>query len=124
LYAHISKNLSAGNLVMNIGGSEWIIIIILAMILLFGTKKLPQVSRTIGRAMTEYEKAKETFRTEIQGATSLPSGLEEFRGPKIMRPVNSEREKLEAIAASLGIEHNNAISVEQLRALITERMKT
>jgi TatA/E family protein of Tat protein translocase len=35
---------------MNIGGSEWIIIALLALFLLFGTKKVPQVSRTVGKA--------------------------------------------------------------------------
>ena len=41
-------------LVMNIAGSEWIIIVLLGLILLFGTKKLPQVSRSIGKAIGEY----------------------------------------------------------------------
>ena len=49
-------------LIMNIAGSEWIIIILLGLILLFGTKKLPQLSRTIGKTMGEYEKARDMFR--------------------------------------------------------------
>ena len=38
------------NYLMNIGGSEWIIIGLLVVILLFGSKKLPEFSRTIGKA--------------------------------------------------------------------------
>ena len=43
-------------MLLNIAGSEWAIIILLALVLLFGTKRLPQLSRTIGKAVGEYEK--------------------------------------------------------------------
>jgi sec-independent protein translocase protein TatA len=42
--------------------------------------------------------------------------------PKITAPVNSEREKLEVIANSLGVKHTGQ-SDEQLRLLILERIK-
>ena len=46
------------NYLMNIGGSEWIIIGLLVVILLFGSKKLPEFSRTIGKAVGEFEKVR------------------------------------------------------------------
>lgn len=101
----------------NIAGSEWAIIILLALILIFGARRLPQFSRTVGRAVGEYEKAREMFRREMQEASEQARG----RVPRITGPVASEREKLETIAASLGIEHRGK-SDEELRSLISRRM--
>lgn len=113
------------SLLMSIGGSEWIIIILLGLVLLFGTKKLPQVSRTIGKAVGEYEKAREMFRKEMQDAmdtnrnadTVVPSSAT----PRITGPVSTEREKLETIAQSLGIDHAGKTDA-QLRSMIADRM--
>jgi sec-independent protein translocase protein TatA len=107
-------------LVMNIAGSEWIIIILIGLILLFGTKKLPQFSRTVGKAIGEYQKAKEVFRQEMEEAAENARGDSKF--PKIMGPVATERKKLESIASSLGIEEYASLTDEELRTLISERM--
>jgi sec-independent protein translocase protein TatA len=109
-------------MLLNIAGSEWAIIILLALVLLFGTKRLPQLSRTIGKAVGEYEKAKQTFRNELEEATEQArreAGIS--KPPRITGPVNTEREKLEMIAASLGIDHAGKTD-EELRALISQRM--
>lgn len=105
---------------MNIAGSEWIIIVLLGLVLLFGTKKLPQFSRSIGKAMGEYEKAREMFRREMENATQQATGIS--KTPNINGPVATEREKLETIAASLGIDDYAGLSDEDLRTLITKRM--
>lgn len=107
-------------MLLNIAGSEWIIIILLGLILLFGTKRLPQVSRTIGKAMGEYEKARQTFRREMEEAMEPARSMS--RMPKITGPVATEREKLETIAISLGIDDYDGLTDEQLRTLITKRM--
>jgi sec-independent protein translocase protein TatA len=107
-------------LIRNIGGSEWIIIILFGLILLFGTKKLPQISRTVGRAVAEYEKAKEIFRHEMEEAEENARGDNKF--PKITGPVATERKKLESIASSLGIEDYADFTDEELRTLISKRM--
>ena len=39
-----------------LGGSEWIIIVIIGIIVIFGAKKIPDLARSFGRASTEYEK--------------------------------------------------------------------
>jgi sec-independent protein translocase protein TatA len=54
---------------LNIGGSEWVVIILLGLFLLFGAKKLPQVSRSLGRVIGEYNRAKNTIQEEITQAT-------------------------------------------------------
>ena len=41
-----------------IAGQEWIIIIILAVVLIFGAKKIPELARTFGKARGEFEKGK------------------------------------------------------------------
>jgi sec-independent protein translocase protein TatA len=114
--------LALGTLVMNIGGSEWIIIALLALVLLFGTKRLPQFSKTLGRAVGEYEKARQRFQQEMQEATEqarYDAGISKL--PRITGPVNTEREKLEMMASSLGIEHAGKTD-EELRSLISRRM--
>ena len=45
-------------------GSEWMLIF-LAVLLLFGAKKLPEFARGLGRSMGEFKKAKQEFEHEI-----------------------------------------------------------
>ena len=47
------------------GGSEWFWIF-LAVVLLFGPKKIPDLMRGLGRGVGEFKKAKEEFEKEIQ----------------------------------------------------------
>ena len=39
-----------------IAGQEWIIIIVLAAVLIFGAKKIPELAKTFGKAKGEFEK--------------------------------------------------------------------
>lgn len=100
---------------MNIAGAEWFIIIFIFIILFFGSKHLPSFSRTIGRAMAEYQKAKNGIEREMS-TTNLP-----LIGPKIS-PISSEREKLEIIAKSLGIEYQN-LSDDTLRDMVSRKLQ-
>jgi sec-independent protein translocase protein TatA len=116
-------NMAFSVLQMNIGGTEWIIIILMGLFLLFGSKKLPVLSRTLGKAAGEYEKARDLLRKEMEHATSIADeSTTYFIGPKITAPVGSQREKLDLIANSLGLEHIGKTD-EQLRLLISERMQ-
>ena len=56
---------------LNIIGSEWIIIIFVALILLFGTNKLPEAGKKIGRMVGEYNKAKTEMQNQIKGYTII-----------------------------------------------------
>ena len=47
------------------GGSEWILIIIVVL-LMFGGKKIPELMRGIGRGMREFSDAKNNVKTEIE----------------------------------------------------------
>jgi sec-independent protein translocase protein TatA len=110
------------SLLMNIGGSEWIIIGLMALFLLFGSKKLPEFSKTLGKAIGEYEKARNITKGEILSQINPEKTKSGFSGPSIEGPVESERQKLEKIAESLGISYGG-INDEELRILILEKMK-
>ncbi len=80
---------------LNIGGSEWMIIIFVAIVLVLGTGKLPGTAKKMGKIMSEYNKAKNEIQQQMKDVT------EEI--PKISGPVETEREKLEMIGKSAGI---------------------
>ena len=79
----------------NISGSEWMIIIFVALVLILGTGKLPGAARKMGKAVNEYNKAKNEIQEQIKDVTD--------EVPKISGPVETEREKLEMIAKSAGV---------------------
>ena len=39
-----------------IAGQEWIFVIIIAVVFIFGAKKIPELAKTIGKAKGEYKK--------------------------------------------------------------------
>ena len=80
---------------LNIGGSEWMIIIFVAVVLVLGTGKLPGAAKKMGKVVSEYNNAKNEIQQQMKEVT------EEV--PKISGPVETEREKLEMIAKSAGI---------------------
>ncbi len=41
-----------------IQGQEWIFIIIIAVVFIFGAKKIPDLAKTLGKAKGEFEKGK------------------------------------------------------------------
>jgi sec-independent protein translocase protein TatA len=50
---------------MSLGGSE-IILILAAVLLLFGGKKIPELMRGLGKGMREFNDAKNNIRKEIE----------------------------------------------------------
>lgn len=54
------------NFVGAIAGQEWIFIAIVAGILIFGAKKIPDLARTLGRSKSEYEKGKIEAEKELK----------------------------------------------------------
>ena len=41
-----------------VGGYEWVWIIVIAGVLIFGAKKIPELAKTLGRAKGDYEKGR------------------------------------------------------------------
>ena len=109
---------------LNIGGSEWFIIIIVIVIFIFPTK-ITGFSRSIGRMIGEYEKARtkiSSHKDMIISDTSIKPSRHEYSGPNIQRPISSEREKLEFIAKSLSIDSQN-MQDDELRTLISIKLR-
>ena len=105
---------------LNIIGSEWIIIIFVALILLFGTNKLPEAGKKIGKIVGEYNKAKNNVQKQFKDyaePTSNDSNL------SVNRPVQTERQKLEYMAKSLGINIENKTDLE-LKQIIEAKFGT
>jgi sec-independent protein translocase protein TatA len=50
-----------------LGGWEWVIVI-LAVLLLFGSKKIPELARGLGQGIKEFKKATREVTDEIQNA--------------------------------------------------------
>lgn len=53
---------------MSLGFTE-IFLIIIVVLLLFGSKRIPELARALGRAKHEFEKAKDTIKQEAQEIT-------------------------------------------------------
>jgi sec-independent protein translocase protein TatA len=88
-------------------GSEWMIIIFVALILLFGTNKLPEAGKKIGKMVGEYNKAKTEMQNQINDMTKA-----EPDNPTIDGPVHTERQKMERMAQTLRIDTENKSDVE------------
>jgi sec-independent protein translocase protein TatA len=93
--------------IVGVSGTEWIIIIIIFLVLIFGSKKLPELARNVGKMTTEYEKARIQIRRELEMAKSQ----------EINTSPNPEREKLEDIANILGIDYSNKRDDELRRTI-------
>ena len=98
---------------LNVGGSEWLIIIFVAIVLIFGTGKLPGAARQLGKAVNEYNKAKNEIQNHMKEVTE--------ETPKISGPVETEREKLEMIARSAGVKVEGKTD-DELRESISAKM--
>ena len=73
---------------VGVGGIEWIIIIIIFLGLMFGSKKLPELARGLGKITKEYEKARVQVGSEIEMAKNQDINVNK----------NLDREKLEDIS--------------------------
>jgi sec-independent protein translocase protein TatA len=98
---------------LNIVGSEWIIIVFVALLVLLGTNKLPEVTKKIGRVAGQYNRTKNELQSQLSGITN--SNL------SITAPVQNERQKLEFIAKSLGVDFAGKTD-EQLKKIISSKM--
>lgn len=81
-----------------VGGTEWIFIIIIAIVLIFGAKIIPDLARGLGRATTEYHKARKGARRELDKIKNIQDDNNAIAN------TNIGRDKLESMAGSLGID--------------------
>ncbi len=94
------------------GYENVLIIVIVAGILLFGSRKLPELFRTIGRAQSEYEKAKLEAKSELN---KVHEALDDGK---------AKRKNLEGIALKLEIPDPELLSDEDLSQSIQKKIGT
>jgi sec-independent protein translocase protein TatA len=95
-----------------INGVEWVIIILVIVVIFFGSKKIPELARSMGKATSEFQKA----RMEAKRTIENKSFDEEKQQLFIFR------EKLESIAKTLGIDYSNKDD-HGLKNAINEELK-
>ncbi|MEY4702826.1 MAG: hypothetical protein RIR96_723 [Bacteroidota bacterium] len=62
----MTLNFISALLLLNMpGGSEWLLVL-LAVLLFFGGKKIPELMRGVGRGIREFNDAKNNVKSEIQ----------------------------------------------------------
>jgi sec-independent protein translocase protein TatA len=77
------------------GGYEWILIIFVIIIVIFGAKKIPEIARSFGKATSEFEKARIQAKNELDKIKNEDNKNED----------SLSREKLESIADTLRIDY-------------------
>jgi sec-independent protein translocase protein TatA len=83
-------DLFANMLMFILGGYEWIYIILIIVVIIFGAKKIPELARSFGKATSEFEKARIQAKKEID---------------KLHSDDKVTREKLESNADTLKIDY-------------------
>ncbi|HKU32251.1 MAG TPA: twin-arginine translocase TatA/TatE family subunit [Candidatus Nitrosotalea sp.] len=99
---------------LTIMGNDWIVIAFVALVMFLGTKRMPEASRKLGKIMGEFNKTKSTVQKEIQMAKG------DF-GIPVQGPVTTERQKLELMAKTLGIDSANKTD-DDLRNQISSKL--
>jgi sec-independent protein translocase protein TatA len=98
-----------------VNATEWIIIIVIIAVVIFGAKKVPDIARSFGRATTEFEKAKIEAKKELQRVKDL--GTTATTTTSTTATNVQDREKLESVANTLGINYSE-MSDDELRSAI------
>jgi sec-independent protein translocase protein TatA len=73
-------------------GSEWLIVIVIVVVLVFGASKIPDLAKSLGRAQGEFQKGKVEAEMEVQQLKAQSS-----------QSAPSEHDKLLSAAKELGI---------------------
>jgi sec-independent protein translocase protein TatB len=94
-----------------LGFGEMAFLFVLAL-LVFGPKKLPEIARQVGKALNEFKRASNEFRSQIE---SEISNLERETRPKILPPTEPPQG---AVASGTVIE---APPVEHVPAQLTSQ---
>lgn len=98
---------------LNIGGTEWMIIILVALVLILGTNKLPEAARKLGKISAEYTRARNEVESQINEYSN--------QNINITGPVEDEQQKLQTMARSMGIDPEGQ-DTDELRKTINDKM--
>lgn len=98
---------------LDILGNEWIIIIFVALVLILGTNQLPSAARKLGKIAYEFNRARNEVQSQMKNISETT--------PNISAPVENERQKLETMVKTFGINVEGK-SDDELRKIIAKRM--
>jgi sec-independent protein translocase protein TatA len=76
-------------------GSEWLIVIVIVVVLIFGANKIPDLAKSLGRASGEFQKGKVESELEVAKMKA--------QAGQPAQPADSDRDKLMRAAKELGI---------------------
>lgn len=107
-------NYTVNDFSLTIMGNDWIVIAFVALMMLLGTKRMPEASRKLGKLVGEFNKTKGSVQEEIKRAKGE-------LGIQVQGPAATEREKLEFMAKNLGIDPSNRTD-DDLRSQITSKL--
>ncbi len=121
---------------MAFAGMEWIIVIVVIVLLLFGAKKIPELARSIGKARAEFTRGQTMVEKEIREAERMDTEEEAKRkreevkkkaeeasseGSEEAEDAATDQELVKA-AVALGIDPKGK-NEEELRILIKYKME-
>ncbi len=121
---------------MAFAGMEWIIVIVVIVLLLFGAKKIPELARSIGKARAEFTRGQAMVEKEIREAERTDTEEEAKRkreevkqkaeeasseGSEVAEDAATDPELVKA-AEALGIDPKGKTE-EELRVLIKYKME-
>ena len=95
-----------------INGLEWVIIILVIVVIFFGAKKIPELARSMGKATSEFQKARMEAKKTIENQSVIEENAQR----------SVDREKLESIAETLGVDYTNKDD-QDLKNAIDEKLK-
>jgi len=116
---------------MAFAGMEWIIVIVVIVLLLFGAKKIPELARSIGKARAEFTRGQAMVEKEIREADRMDREEDTIRDreetkqkaaeaapkdPEVAEDTATDPELLSA-ANALGIDPKGKTD-EELRVII------
>jgi sec-independent protein translocase protein TatA len=101
-------------------GFEWIFIVIIVVVIFFGAKKIPDLARGFGKATSEFEKARIEAKRELRELKN--AGTSSSTSTTANTAAN--REKLESIADTLGIDYTDKDDDQLRLAIETEINKS
>jgi sec-independent protein translocase protein TatA len=103
---------------------EWIIVIIVIVLLLFGAKKIPELARSMGKARAEFSRGQSMVEKEIREAErqDREDELHKKREEEMPAETGSTDPDLDKAARALGIDPAGKTD-EELKVLIKHKME-
>ena len=95
-----------------IGGMEWVLLLLVVVLLMFGAKKIPELARSFGKATGEFKRGQREVEREIREASETDADK---------KTKDEETAKVEKAAKALDIDTEGK-SNSQLKKEIADKM--